>query len=71
MPIFEFTCQECGAPFEELVRSANAIDEVRCPQCGSAQVKKLISTFASRIAGGSSISAGSGYGSSTCSTGSV
>ncbi len=28
MPIFEFECKECGKPFEELVRSANAIDEV-------------------------------------------
>ena len=47
MPIFEFVCQECGSPFEELVRSATAVDEVACPFCESEQVAKQISTFAS------------------------
>ena len=46
MPIFEFVCQDCGTPFEELVRSASATDEVVCPYCASNQVAKQISTFA-------------------------
>jgi putative FmdB family regulatory protein len=54
MPIFEFVCQDCGTPFEELVRSANAVDEVVCPFCDSRQVAKQISTFASKINGTSS-----------------
>ena len=54
MPIFEFRCSECGASFEELVRSASSTAEVVCPECGSEQVVKQISTFASRISGGSS-----------------
>jgi len=49
MPIFEFVCQECGTPFEELVRSATAVDEVACPFCESDQVAKQISTFASKV----------------------
>jgi putative FmdB family regulatory protein len=54
MPIFEFICDECGQIFEELVRIASAIDEVICPECQSKQVKKKLSTFASKVAGGSS-----------------
>jgi putative FmdB family regulatory protein len=69
MPIYEFICQECGRPFEELVRSASATIEVICPGCGSQQVKKKVSTFASRVAGGSS--AGAFSSSPACSTGSV
>jgi putative FmdB family regulatory protein len=51
MPIFEFMCTECNEPFEELVRSANAVDDVDCPSCGSTHVNKMISTFASKISG--------------------
>ena len=68
MPIFEFVCAECGWPFEELVRSANAVDEVVCPACSSQNVKKKISTFASKVAGGSSFSFNSAPASS-CGTG--
>jgi len=63
MPIFEFICTDCNEPFEELVRSANAVDEVDCPSCGGVHVKKMISTFASKVAGTSS----SSYSSSTSS----
>ncbi|HEX9618125.1 MAG TPA: zinc ribbon domain-containing protein [Anaerolineales bacterium] len=69
MPIFEFICQECGRPFEELVRSAGVVAEVVCPDCGSPQVKKKISTFAARVVGTSS--GGAALSSSACSTGSV
>ena len=70
MPIFEFECKECAKSFEELVRSNNAIDEVVCPECGSPQVRKKISTFASRLTG-STISLGSAASSGACSTGST
>jgi putative FmdB family regulatory protein len=53
MPIFEFLCEECGQTFEELVRSASAIDEVICPGCQSTHVKKKLSMFASKVSGGS------------------
>jgi putative FmdB family regulatory protein len=70
MPLFEFICEECGAVFEELVRSASTISGVICPDCQSEQVKKKISTFASKVSG-----SGSSFASSTsaasCSTGSV
>jgi putative FmdB family regulatory protein len=70
MPIFEFVCTECGAPFEELVRSANYTEEVLCPSCGGDQVKKQISTFAARVTGGGTARSFSSAASS-CNTGSV
>ena len=71
MPIFEFACNHCGQSFEELVFSASKIDEVVCPACGSGQVKKKMSTFASKSGGdGASLSFGSSSAAS-CSTGSV
>jgi putative FmdB family regulatory protein len=71
MPIFEFICAECEQPFEDLVRSAASTDEVICPSCGSSQVKKQISTFASRIAGAGFSSPFSSSSTSSCSTGST
>ncbi len=68
MPLFEFVCSDCNQSFEELVQSASAIDRVICPECGSSQVNKKISTFASRISGGGSFSLGASSAAS-CSTG--
>lgn len=45
MPIYEYTCQECGMPFEKLVRSMTAQVEATCPNCGSSQTKKGWSVF--------------------------
>jgi putative FmdB family regulatory protein len=69
MPIFEFVCQECGTPFEELVRSSNSVDEISCPFCASSQVKKQISTFASQVSGSSGSFASAPA--SSCSSGSL
>ncbi len=78
MPIYEFVCADCGLPFEQLVLSSSKADEVArtktvqvaCPACQSQNVTKQISTFASRLSGGSSFSFGS-PASSSCDTGSV
>ena len=70
MPLFEFVCSSCNQPFEELLRSASAVDGVTCPVCGSPQVKKKISTFASKVSGGNAFSLGASSAAS-CSTGST
>jgi putative FmdB family regulatory protein len=70
MPLFEFVCIDCGRPFEELVLSTSKINEVICPICQSKNITKKISTFASRLSGGSNYSFGS-TSSASCSTGSV
>ena len=70
MPIFEFVCTECDQPFEDLVFGTNT-DDVICPSCGSEQVRKKMSTFASKIGGdGASLSLGASSAAS-CSTGGV
>lgn len=69
MPIFEFVCTECGRPFEELVRSTGVIEAVICPLCGSSDVKKQISTFAARIAGGDFKNNFASSPAASCSTG--
>jgi putative FmdB family regulatory protein len=68
MPLFEFVCTDCNQPFEELLRSSSAIADVTCPSCGSPQVKKKLSTFASKVSGGGSFSLSSSAASS-CGTG--
>jgi putative FmdB family regulatory protein len=67
MPLFEFDCIECGEPFEKLVR--NSSTEIVCPACGSPQVKKKLSTFASKIAGGGSTLSTSAVSAPSCSPG--
>jgi putative FmdB family regulatory protein len=65
MPIYEFVCKECSSNFEDLVLSTSQIDQVICPVCGSGQVKKKMSTFASNLAErGSSFSFNAGSESS-------
>jgi len=46
MPIYEYRCSGCGHKFEELSRSAVEA-EPKCPKCGSKEVKKTYSPFAS------------------------
>lgn len=43
MPIYEYTCSDCGERFELLVRSSTA---PTCPHCRSARLKRELSAFA-------------------------
>ncbi len=40
MPLFEFSCEECGSQFETIVRGGRAAS---CPSCGGAELSKLLS----------------------------
>lgn len=44
MPIFEYSCDQCGETFETLVRSSE--QQVSCPGCSSSNIHKLVSMFA-------------------------
>ncbi|MBV5341276.1 MAG: zinc ribbon domain-containing protein [Deltaproteobacteria bacterium] len=46
MPIYEYVCIECGHHFEKLQKSGVTC-ELKCPTCGSMEVKKEISAFSS------------------------
>ncbi|MCS7192068.1 MAG: zinc ribbon domain-containing protein [Armatimonadetes bacterium] len=54
MPIYEFRCSQCGHEFEDLV-SWRDIEEgkVECPNCGSKDVRRRLSLFATRSSTGS------------------
>jgi len=43
MPIFEYTCVQCGDEFEKLVINRSA--SVDCPTCQGRDVKKKFSVF--------------------------
>ncbi|NPV08095.1 MAG: zinc ribbon domain-containing protein [Anaerolineae bacterium] len=45
MPIFEYECRHCGRHFEKFVLSARSVS-VACPVCGSDNVRKVLSAFA-------------------------
>jgi putative FmdB family regulatory protein len=46
MPIYEFECLECHRKTTALVMVRARINEVRCKKCGSANLEKLFSRFA-------------------------
>ena len=56
MPIYEYRCIKCGEVFSAL-KLAKKDDGAKCPDCGSSDVKKQISSFSSF--GGSSFGSGS------------
>jgi putative FmdB family regulatory protein len=46
MPMYEYRCVDCGYVYEELRRMSDADDHLKCPECGSEQVNRLMSGFA-------------------------
>jgi len=45
MPLYEYRCQKCGKKFELLRRMSDADRYLECPECRSAEVERLLSTF--------------------------
>jgi len=43
MPLYDFGCRACGASFEQ---RTGVSDLPSCPECGSAHVERVPSTFA-------------------------
>lgn len=68
MPIYEYTCKDCGTQFEKFVRSVGAEVDVACPECGGTHTKKGWSVFGTAKSDGSlgSLAASSA---SSCNTG--
>jgi putative FmdB family regulatory protein len=44
MPIYEYTCSRCNEIFARFHWPGRE-EEIVCPQCGSDDVRKIISTF--------------------------
>ena len=70
MPMFEFVCNDCESPFEDLVFGTD-ISGVLCPVCGSNQVKKKMSTFASKFEGSTASLSTAASSAASCGSGSV
>jgi putative FmdB family regulatory protein len=67
MPIYEYRCCQCGQEFERLRPMGRAGEPGLCPGCGSSEVNRCLSVFASfaREGGATRAVAGSS-GCSTC-----
>ncbi len=61
MPIYEYTCPDCGKTFELLRAIREADERAVCPDCQSAAAKRIVSNFFSpglNVGGGCSGCAG-------------
>ena len=54
MPIYEYSCEDCGSNFEKLIRRTADRSEVACPKCTSQKLHQQFSSFAARVSDGGS-----------------
>lgn len=47
MPIYEYDCRGCRRRVSVLIRSLASPEAARCPRCGSPELSRLMSRFAS------------------------
>lgn len=66
MPIFEYSCDDCGTKFEKLVRRSAETEAVRCPSCGEAHLTPQYSTFAAHSGSPKSAAAPADCGAGMC-----
>ena len=66
MPLFNYICRDCNSRFQLLKGVTAEEAEDKCPECGSSNIKRLMSNFS--ISGGSA--GDSGDSCPTCPTGS-
>ncbi len=52
MPIYEYSCQECGKRFELLRRFEDSDAGILCPECESARIERVLSAFSTGGCGG-------------------
>jgi putative FmdB family regulatory protein len=46
MPIYEYSCKDCGGIFTELVSAQARFKIVCCPSCKSKRTQRVLSNFA-------------------------
>ena len=69
MPLYEYECQKCGKLTEILqshAKADNVDNEVKCPECGSFEMRRKFSTFGVVMGTGK---AGSAESAASCPTG--
>ena len=55
MPIYEYRCGGCNSVSSKLVYSWSADRTLECPQCGGADMERLMSAFSFRASWGDSL----------------
>jgi putative FmdB family regulatory protein len=53
LPIYEFVCQQCRGLTELLVRNTKDKIEMKCSDCGSTELQRVVSRVNSVVADGS------------------
>lgn len=43
MPVYEYKCKDCGEKSEYFLKSASAGEDIKCKNCGSGNVEKILS----------------------------
>ena len=46
MPIYEYSCEDCGRLTSQLVLKPNAVTPPQCRVCGSSRTRRVLSGFA-------------------------
>lgn len=54
MPIYEFVCQDCRHHVELLALRKEDTVELKCPECGSGNLERVMSTVSVNTGGSSS-----------------
>ena len=57
MPLYEYHCKKCERKFETLVSLKDLKSSVKCPDCGSQETDRLMSTFCASVGSSSSTGA--------------
>ncbi len=70
MPVYEYTCKECGYQFDSLRQMKDADQPIPCKHCQSLDTRRKLSTFFSQSEGRSIGPQASGCGCGGCSGGS-
>jgi len=66
MPLYEYTCEDCGKQTEQLVKNDA---KPNCPECGSEHLTKLLSIFASPNRGSAAPAGGPARPGGSCGSG--
>ncbi|MBS1256412.1 MAG: hypothetical protein MAG581_02235 [Deltaproteobacteria bacterium] len=46
MPLYDYQCGQCESGFTELRRSSEMDSPISCPECGSRETRRSVSSFA-------------------------
>jgi putative FmdB family regulatory protein len=67
MPMYEYACQSCQGTFTKLRRMDQNDQDISCPSCGTEEVKRKLSVFASfSKSSGGEVTATAGGGGGCC-----